>query len=122
RRIITVSSIRNRVGRGKNFREDHWWGMAAFLKQLESSGVPGFRSTRRGAVAIGWAINAVLFVSLSACSGGGVGGGAPSTTEESVASATATPTPTATALSTPAPTPTAAPVNPTQKPAPPANT
>ena len=100
--------------------------MAAFLKQLQSSGVPGFRSTRRGAVAIGWAINAVLFVSLSACSGGGVGGGAPSTSQEPTASATPTPTPTTTVRTTPAPTraaaPTAAPVKPTQKPAPPVNT
>ena len=108
--------------RGEDFLGEHRWGMAAFLKQFQSSGVPGFRSTRRGPFVVGWGISAVLFVSLSACSGGGVGGGTPSTTQESIASATATPTPTATATPTPAPTPTAAPVKPTQKPAPPVNT
>ena len=96
--------------------------MAAFLKQLQSWGVPAFRSTSHGAVAVGLGIVAVLVVSLSACSETGVGGGTPSTTQESIASATATPTPTATATPTPAPTPTAAPVEPTQKPAPPVNT
>src|SRR5256714_557519 len=108
--------------RGEDFLGEHRWGMAAFLKQLQSWGVPGFRSTRRGPFVVGWGISAVLFVSLSACSGGGVGGGTPSTTQEAIASATATPTPTATATPTPAPTPTAAPVKPTQKPAPPVNT
>src|SRR5438876_10534278 len=84
------------------------WGLAAFLKQLQSGGVPGFRSTSRGALIAGWGIIAVLSVPLWACSeapttssrptslaSGGVGGAAPSTTQEPTASATPTTTPTA---------------------------
>src|SRR5947207_3741973 len=127
--------------RGEDFLGEHRWGMAAFLKQLQSWGVPAFRSTSHGAVAVGLGIVAVLVVSLSACSEtpttstrptsltstpGGVGGGAPSTSQEPTASATPTPTPITTVRTTPAPTraaaPTAAPVKPTQKPAPPVNT
>src|SRR5205814_431412 len=60
---------------------------------------------------------------------GGVGGGAPSSTQQPIASATSTPTPSPSTKATPTPTPiatatrtpapTSAPVKPTQKPAPP---